>query len=164
MARSIEPKILGMDSRGFSHASNTIKTTGKGKFWKSMIVQLKSNKSRNYMATVGKKEQTKINKSETNSNSNQFSETSTKWSNENEEMHSKISRGCSNGYYLIEGNKQVCFEVSNAGGSSPYSYMSVFHYDACPLFVGSNECLIKVEVSGGIYVSSVAFNKCLTLR
>jgi hypothetical protein len=166
MIHSIEPNALGVvDSRGFScNVPHTIKSTGTGKFWKRMLDQL-SNKNCNVKKPkLRNVEQKNIGKSDTLSNSNQISEPSTtKQKNENGKS-SSMNRGFSNGYYLMEGNKQVCFEVSSTGDSSPYTYMSVFNYDVCPLFVGRDECLIKIEVSGHIcFVDSLSQRPILTL-
>jgi len=158
MAQSIGPnKSLGIDSsRGHSHSSHAIKSTGKGKFWKRMLVQLSNNKySDKKPKILDVVEQNYIDRSDSHSDPNLLSETSsTNWSNEDDEIQSPMNRHCSNGYYLIEGNKQVCFEVSNEG-DSPYCYMSVFDYDVCPLFVGSDECLIKVEASSISYLDCI---------
>ena len=50
----------------------------------------------------------------------------------------------SNNYFLLKGNKNVTFDQ---GLGNPYKCLTVLNYDAFPVYVGGDRCLIKIEVS-----------------
>ena len=50
----------------------------------------------------------------------------------------------SNNYFLLKGNKNVTFDP---GLGNPYKCLTVLNYDAFPVYVGEDRCLIKIEVS-----------------
>jgi hypothetical protein len=49
----------------------------------------------------------------------------------------------SNNYVLLKGNKNVSF---NPGSGNPSKRLKVLKYDAFPVFVGKDNCLIRIEV------------------
>lgn len=57
---------------------------------------------------------------------------------------------CFNTYILLRENKQVVFD---SGFRNPCNCMKVLHYDAFPVFLEGDKCLIMIEVSVLIYLN-----------
>lgn len=58
----------------------------------------------------------------------------------------------SNNYVLLKGNKNVSF---NPGSGNPSKRLKVLKYDAFPVFVGKDNCLIRIEASSVNYMDCV---------